>query len=101
MLSCYAPHICEEMYQILTGKDTITYESWPTVDESKLVLSEVEMVVQVNGKIRGKFTVTKDEDSKKVEEIALNIDTVKAQTDGKTIKKIIVIPNKIVNIVAI
>ncbi|MEG0076591.1 leucine--tRNA ligase [Anaerorhabdus sp.] len=101
MLSCFAPHICEEMYQILTGKDTITYEPWPTVDETKLVLNEVEMAVQINGKMRGKFTVAKDEDSKVVEEMALNLDSVKTHTDGKTIKKIIVIPNKIVNIVAI
>lgn len=100
MLACFAPHIGEEMYHNLTGKDTITYETWPTFDESKLELNEVEIVVQVNGKVRGKFMVTKDEDSKKVEEMAFMLDTVKAQTDGKTIRKVIVIPNKIVNIVA-
>lgn len=101
MLSCFAPHVAEEMYQALTGKETITYEPWPTVDESKLELNEVEIVVQVNGKIRGKFMASKDEDSKKIEEIAFSIDTVKAQIDGKTIRKVIVIPNKIVNIVAV
>ncbi|SKA01168.1 leucine--tRNA ligase [Anaerorhabdus furcosa] len=100
MLSCFAPHICEEMYQILTGKQTLTYEPWPTVDESKLILNEVEMAVQVNGKMRGKFMIAKDEDTKIVEETALNLESVKTHTEGKEIRKVIVIPNKIVNIVA-
>lgn len=100
LLACFAPHMGEEMYQHLTGKATITFEEWPTYDESKLELNEVEIVVQVNGKIRGKFMAAKDEDAKLVEKMALELDSVKVHTDGTVIRKVIVIPNKIVNIVA-
>ena len=99
MLSCIAPHIGEEMYQILTGKDTIANEEWPTFDESKLVLSEKEVVVQVKGKLRGKFTIDADASEDVIKEKALELDTVKAQIEGKEIRKIIVIKGKLVNIV--
>ena len=60
MLSVFAPHICNEMYEILTGKNDLAYRPWPTVDESKLVVQEKEIAVQVNGKVRGKFTCSAD-----------------------------------------
>ncbi len=99
MLSCFAPHLSEEMYSTLTGKNTLTYEMWPTVDESKLVLSEVEIAVQVNGKLRGTFKASKDEEKSKLEEMAKEVTSVKVHLEGKEIKKVIVVPNKIVNIV--
>lgn len=99
MLSCIAPHVGEEMWQKLGHDDGISYAKWPTYDASKLVVAEVEMAVQVNGKLRAKITVAKDEDQEKVKEIALAEENVKKFTDGKEIKKIIVVPNKIVNIV--
>lgn len=99
MLACFTPHVGEEMYHQLTGSATITYQSWPTFDASKLELNEIEMVVQVNGKIRGKFLTVKDTASNDLEEIALSLEGVKAHLDGKIIRKVIVIPNKIVNIV--
>ena len=99
MLSCIAPHICEEMWQILGHDQTLAYETWPTYDESMLVQSTVEMAVQVNGKLRAKITVNKDEDDEVVKETALSQDNVKTHTDGKNIVKIIVVKNKIVNIV--
>ena len=99
MFSCFAPHLGEEMYHSLTGKDTITYEKWPTYDESKLQVNTVEVVVQVNGKMRGKLMIAKDSAKDVLEQEALKIDNVKANIDGKQIVKLIVIPNKIVNIV--
>lgn len=99
MLSCIAPHIGEEMWNKLGHENTLAYEPWPVYDESKLVVDEVEMAVQVNGKLRGKITVNKDEDQETVKVAALALDNVKIHTEGKDIKKIIVVTNKIVNIV--
>ena len=99
MFACYAPHLGEELWQFLGHDDTLTFEAWPTYDESKLVKNQVEMVVQVNGKVRGKFMANIDEDKKIVEEMALALPSVKAQMEGKTVRKLIVVPNRIVNIV--
>ena len=99
MLSCIAPHIGEEMWQLLGHEESIAYTSWPTYDESKLVLSTVEMAVQVNGKLRAKITVNKVEEDDTVKEIALSQENVKMHTEGKNIVKMIVVKNKIVNIV--
>ena len=60
LISPIVPHLGEELWEILGNNDTIAYESWPTYDESKLVLNDVDMAVQVNGKMRGKFTIAKD-----------------------------------------
>lgn len=99
MLSCIAPHICEEMYSELTGKECIAHEAWPTYDESKLVLDEKEVIVQVNGKLRGKFNTASDSDDETMKEIALKLDTVQPHLEGKTIRKVIVVKGKLVNIV--
>lgn len=99
MLSCIAPHICEEMWQMLGHDSSIAYETWPTYDENMLVSETVEMGVQVNGKLRAKIQVTKDTDDEAVKEIAFEQENVKAHTEGKNIVKVIVVKNKIVNIV--
>lgn len=99
LLSPFAPHLCEELYQKLTKADTIAYAEWPTYDESKLVVNEVEIVVQVNGKIRGRFAANKDEDKQVLQDKGLAMENVQAYTEGKQIFKVIVIPNKLVNIV--
>lgn len=99
MLSCIAPHICEEMWQMLGHGSSIAYETWPTYDENMLVSETVEMGVQVNGKLRAKIQVTKDTDDEAVKEIAFEQENVKAHTEGKNIVKVIVVKNKIVNIV--
>ena len=100
MLSCYAPHLCEEMWELLGHNETLTYEAWPTYDESFLVEANVEIVVQVNGKLRGKFTISKDASEEEIKAEALNIKAVQTQIEGKTIRKFIIIKGKIVNIVA-
>ena len=99
MLSCIAPHVCEEMWQLLGHDTTIAYEPWPTYDEKMLVQSTIEMAVQVNGKLRAKISVNKDEEDDTIKDIALSQDNVKVHTEGKNIVKIIVVKNKIVNIV--
>lgn len=99
MLSCIAPHVCEEMWQLLGHEESIAYETWPTYDEAMLVQSTIEMAVQVNGKLRAKITVNKDEDDEVVKETALSQENVKTHTEGKNIVKVIVVKNKIVNIV--
>ena len=100
LLSPFAPHIGEEMYQQLTGAESIAYESWPTYDESKLVKNETEVVVQVNGKLRGKFMASVDASEEQLKEKALAVENVRPFIEGKTIRKIIVIKGKVVNIVA-
>ena len=99
MLSCIAPHVCEEMWHLLGHENTIAYEPWPTYDESMLVTQTIEMGVQVNGKLRAKIQVAKDADEEVVKELAFEQENVKAHTDGKNIVKVIVVKNKIVNIV--
>ena len=100
MLSCICPHIGEEMWQLLGHEESIAYEPWPIYDESKLLSSTFTCVVQVNGKVRGKFDVPTDTDQEELKEKALSLESVKKQIDGKTIRKIIVVKGKIVNIVA-
>lgn len=100
MLSPIAPHLCEELWEKLGHEGTITYEAWPTYDEAKLVDNEVEIVIQVNGKVRTKMTVSRDASAKELEEIALNDETVKGFIEGKTVRKVIAVPGKLVNIVA-
>ena len=99
MLSCIAPHICEEMWQQLGHNDSIAYEPWPTYDEKMLVSDTVQIGIQVNGKLRAKIEVAKDADDEAVKELAFQQENVKAHTDGKNIVKVIVVKNKIVNIV--
>ncbi|MFC6292861.1 leucine--tRNA ligase [Macrococcus epidermidis] len=100
LLSPIAPHITEEIWSILGHDGTITYEAWPTYDESKLVDNEVEIVIQVNGKVKLKAKVSKDTDKEALEAFALEQDAIKTQIEGKTIRKVIAVPNKLVNIVA-
>ena len=99
MLSCIAPHICEEMWQLMGHDVTIAYEPWPTFDEEKTVNQTVEMGVQVNGKLRAKISVHKDDSKEKIQELALSQANVQMHTANKNIVKIIVVPGKIVNIV--
>ena len=99
VLNPIAPHITEEMWQQLGHDNTIAYEPWPEYDESKLVEDTYEMVVQVNGKVRGKITVSTDSTDDEMKKLAKEIDNVKSFIDGKEIVKEIVVPKKLVNIV--
>lgn len=100
MIAPIMPHMAEELWSQFGESDTITYQPWPTYDPKALVEDEVEMIVQVNGKVRAKIKMAKDTDRDEAQQLALANEHVKKFTDGKDIKKVIVIPNKIVNIVA-
>ena len=86
MLAPIAPHIGEELWSKLGHNETITYQPWPTFDESLLVDEEVEIVVQVNGKVRAKLNIPKDLSKEEMQDLAL-VNNVKASIEGKEIKK--------------
>ena len=100
MMSCITPHVGEEIWSIFGHNETIAFEPWPSYDESQLVEDTVEVVVQVNGKLRAKLSVAVDADKDSVIAQALADEKVKEFTDGKNIIKQIYVPNKLVNIVA-
>ncbi|MEZ7280073.1 leucine--tRNA ligase [Limosilactobacillus fermentum] len=99
MIAPLMPHLAEELWSQFNESETITYQPWPTYDEKALVEDEVEIIVQVNGKVRAKIKMAKDADNKDVEDAALANEHVHSFVDGKDVKKVIVIPNRIVNIV--
>ncbi|WLD92446.1 leucine--tRNA ligase [Alkalihalobacillus sp. AL-G] len=100
LLSPVAPHISEELWEKLGHADTVTYSEWPIYDESKLTENEVEIVVQINGKVKAKLLVPADANKDQLEEIALADGKVKENVEGKTVRKVIAVPGKLVNIVA-
>jgi leucyl-tRNA synthetase len=100
MLSPIAPHICEELWEKLGGTGSIAYEAWPVWDEAQLVENEVEIVVQVNGKLKAKMTIPANSNGQDMEQIALKEEVVQQSIEGKTIRKVITVPGKLVNIVA-
>ena len=100
LLAPICPHIAEELWEKLGHSGTIAYEAWPAYDEAKLVDNEVEIVIQINGKVKAKLTVPAGTNKDELEQIAMEDDQVKAQIDGKTVRKVISVPGKLVNIVA-
>lgn len=100
-LACIAPHLGEELWQLLGHKDLIDFEPWPTYDESKIVLDTVKIAVSVNGKLRATIDAKIDASEDELKKIAFELDAIKRHIEGKEIKKVIVVKNKIINIVAI
>ncbi|WEB80910.1 leucine--tRNA ligase [Vagococcus lutrae] len=100
LLAPVAPHIGEELWSRLGNEGSITYVPWPEYDEHHLVEDTLEIVIQINGKVRERMMVARDTSQKELEELALANETIQAQIEGKTIRKIIAVPNKLVNIVA-
>ena len=100
LISPIVPHIAEELWSKLGNEESIAYAAWPAYDEAKLVDDEVEIVVQINGKVKAKLMVPADATREKLEEIAMGEDSIKEQIDGKTVRKVIAVPGKLVNIVA-
>ena len=99
MFSCICPHMGEEIWQKLSHDNTLAYESWPSYDESALVLDEVLVVVQVNGKLKDKLMLPNNSSKEVTEEAALKLDKIQEEISGKNIVKVIVVPNKIINFV--
>ena len=100
LLSPIAPHICHSLWHQLGNTDAVANAAWPELDESALVRSSVEMVVQVNGKVRAKIQVAVDAPKDRVEAMALEDSNVQRFIEGVTVRKIIVVPGRLVNIVA-
>ncbi|MEE2653935.1 MAG: leucine--tRNA ligase [Pseudomonadota bacterium] len=100
LLSPIVPHISHELWQQLGHSEAVIDASWPTVDESALVRSSIEMVIQVNGKVRAKMEVPADADAETIKAMAKAQENVQKFIDGLTIRKEIVVPKKLVNIVA-
>lgn len=99
LLSPFAPHMTEELWSMLGNKESIHIEKWPNYDSKAIVKDEVEIVIQVNGKVRDKLFVNKGISKDELEKTALENDRIKSFIDGKNIIKVISVPGKLVNIV--
>lgn len=100
LLAPIAPHIGEELWAILGNEESLTNAPWPTYDESALIEDEVEVVFQVNGKVRAKLNIPRGMSKEELEEKALGAQEIQSFIEGKTVRKVIVVPDKLVNIVA-
>jgi leucyl-tRNA synthetase len=99
MLSPIVPHICHALWREMGHDSELIDHAWPEVDESALVQDTIEMVIQVNGKVRGKMQVPADASREECQALALQVDNVQKFVDGKPLRKVIVVPGKLVNIV--
>ncbi len=99
MLSPIVPHIGHALWQLLGHETPLIDEAWPKIDESALELELLEMVVQVNGKLRARICVPADADKSVIEQLALADENARRFIDGKSIRKVIVVPGRLVNIV--
>lgn len=99
ILSPFAPHFAEEQWSLLTGKYSVFNEPWPTFDPKALVKDEIEIAIQVNGKIKNRINVASDLNEEGIKAAALADEAIVAATEGKTIVKVIVIKGRLVNIV--
>jgi leucyl-tRNA synthetase len=99
LLAPLAPHTAEELWQLLGHGQTLAYEPWPSYDPALLKDEEIEIPVQVNGKLRGKVVVPADADSTQLEAAARGDERIAALLEGKTIRKVVIVPGKLVNFV--
>jgi leucyl-tRNA synthetase len=99
MLSPMAPHICEELWQVLGHSESLAYALWPVFDPKYVEESVIELPIQINGRVRGRVAVPANADNKEVEQVALADPKVKKYLEGSSIRKVIVVPKKLINIV--
>lgn len=100
LLAPFAPHIAEELWQGLGGRESVHLEKWPAYDPEALVTEEVTMVIQVNGKVRDRMQVPAGLPEEKIKELALKRQRVADLLAGQEVVKVIVVPDKLVNVVA-
>ncbi|SEN03366.1 leucine--tRNA ligase [Lihuaxuella thermophila] len=100
LLAPFVPHITEELWQMMGKQESVHKEAWPAFDPEALVQNEVEIAVQINGKVREKLVVPTSASRDEVEKQALQQDRIRMLIEGKTVRKVIVVPGKLVNIVA-
>jgi leucyl-tRNA synthetase len=99
IFSTMAPHLGEELWEMMGYKKTLTFEKWPTSDETKIVKDEITLIVQVNGKVRGKVEAKKDITKAAAIKLAKDIENVKTNLEGKQILKEIFVPGKLISFV--
>ena len=99
MLSPIVPHICHQLWSDLGHQEVVVYLPWPQVDETALVQDSIEFVLQINGKLRSKIIVSASASNEEIEKAALSDEHVLKFIDGKSVKKVIIVPKKLVNIV--
>lgn len=99
LLAPYAPHLCEELWEALGHKQTLAYESWPKAESKYLVETNVNIAVQLNGKLRGAFEFPKDMPQSELENQIKSIEKIQKALEGKTIQKVVFVPNKLINFV--
>ncbi len=99
LLSPIVPHICHTLWQELKPGTALLEQSWPEVDHTALVQDTIDLVIQVNGKLRGQMNVPKDTDRATIEQLAINLENVQKIVAGNAIKKIIIVPGRLINIV--
>jgi leucyl-tRNA synthetase len=99
MLSPITPHICHQLWQLLGHDESVVNVQWPDIDEAAMVQDKIELMVQVNGKLRSKINVSADADKATVEALAMADDNVQKFIDGKDVRKVIVVPGRLINIV--
>ncbi|MBT8134995.1 MAG: class I tRNA ligase family protein, partial [Gammaproteobacteria bacterium] len=100
MLSPMVPHITQQLWNELGHDELLADVAWPQCDESALVRDEIELVLQVNGKLRSRINVAADADNETIKAQALDDDKIQSNIEGKTVRKVIVVPGRLVNIVA-
>ncbi|MDA1166259.1 MAG: class I tRNA ligase family protein, partial [Planctomycetota bacterium] len=99
LLSPFAPHIAEELWQLLGHDNTLAFEPWPTFDEAKIAEAEIEVPVQVNGKLKAKIKVPAEADNATIEAAAKQNETIAGNLEGKMVVKVVVVPGRLVNFV--
>jgi leucyl-tRNA synthetase len=99
LLAPFVPHMSEELWSMMGKEGSVHQTAWPSYDESALILDEVELAVQINGKVREKIVVPNQASREEIEKQALDNERIKHWTEGKTVRKVIVVPGKLVNIV--
>ena len=100
MLSPIMPHVCQELWKMLGHDSAVMDESWPEIDEAALVQSKIQMMIQINGKLRGKIDVAVDADDDEVKKLALENENAKNFLEDVTVRKVIVVKGRLINIVA-
>ncbi|BAU27150.1 leucyl-tRNA synthetase [Aneurinibacillus soli] len=99
LLAPFAPHIAEEMWRMIGHEDSVHHQAWPAFDASALVLDEIEIVLQINGKVRDKMVISASATKQDMEALVNENDKIKELIAGKTVRKVIAVPGKLVNIV--
>jgi leucyl-tRNA synthetase len=99
LLSPFAPHLAEELWSVLGHNPTLAYEPWPTYDEALTRAEEVEVPVQVNGKLRSRLMVPAGSDEANLRAAALADERIRTLLEGKQVRKVIIVPGKLVNFV--